>query len=78
MKLRKGLQKLDKLNLGNRLISIPSPQDLQKDIRIRRHSKEMKSIKEMYIERLSEFDQKIGMLYEEKEALEEEIFNRNY
>ncbi len=38
----------------------------------------MKSIKEMYIERLSEFDQKIGMLYEEKEALEEEIFNRNY
>jgi len=38
----------------------------------------MKSIKKMYIERLSEFDQKIGTLYEEKEALEEEIFDRKY
>jgi hypothetical protein len=78
MKIRKGLQKLESMSLGNRLISIPSPQNLQKEIRIRRRSKEMKSIKKMYIERLSEFDQKIGTLYEEKEALEEEIFDRKY
>jgi DNA mismatch repair ATPase MutS len=74
MKIRNGLKKIKKGYHGNRYISIPSPRDVRKEIRIRRRSKEMKSVKRMYEKRLSAFEAKISSLLRERNTLEVQIF----
>lgn len=74
MKIRKGLKKLQKYHHGKSFIKVPSPKDVTTEIKIRRRSKEMKSVKEMYETRLSTFEEKISSLLRERNALEIQIF----
>ncbi len=74
MKIRNGLQKIKSHQHGNSFITIPSPIDENKEMKIRRRSKEMKSVKKMYENRLEVFEEKIISLLREKNALEIQIF----
>ena len=74
VKIRNGLKKINSFHQGNRYISIPSPQDVKTEIRIRRQSKRMKSVITMYESRLSAFEEKISSLLRERNALEVQIF----
>jgi hypothetical protein len=74
MKIRNGLKKLNSPHSGYRFITVPSPKDVRKEIKIQRRSKKMKSVKVMYEERLSVFEEKISSLLREKNDLELKIF----
>lgn len=74
MKIKKSLKKIERINFGSRLIRVPSPDDLGKDIEIRKRSKEMAAIKERYRERLVEFDEKLNSLFRDRKNLERQIF----
>lgn len=74
MKLRNGLRKIERVNPGSRFISILSPKDMKKEIRIRRRSKDMRSIRRKYEEHLSKFEERISSLLNERETLEAQIF----
>ena len=74
LKIRNGLKKINNINERKRFLTIPSPQDVKKEIRIRRRSKEMKSVRKLYEKRLSEFDEKISSLLKERYAFEVQIF----
>jgi vacuolar-type H+-ATPase subunit F/Vma7 len=74
MKIRNGLKKIKSRQHGNSFVTIPSPRDENKEIKIRRRSKEMKSVIKMYENRLSVFEEKIISLFREKNALEMQIF----
>lgn len=74
MKIRNGLKKLNSPHSGYRFVTIPSPQDVKKEIKIQRRSKKMKSVKMMYKERLYAFEEKINSLLRERNDLEMKIF----
>jgi len=74
MKIKKSLKKIERINFGSRLIRVPSPDDLEKDIEIRKRSKEMAFIKERYRERLVEFDEKLVSLHKDRKNLVKQLF----
>ncbi len=74
MKIRNGLKKINGFHQGNRIISVPSPQNTRNEIRVRRRSKRMKSIKKIYEKRLSAFEDTINSLLRERNVLETQIF----
>lgn len=74
MKIRNGLKTINSFHQGRRFISIPSPRDVGKEIRLRRRSKELKSVKTLYEKRISEFEEEIISLLRERDALEVQIF----
>ena len=73
MKIRKGLKTMDDFQ-GKRFVFLPSPEDVGKDIRLRRRSKELKSVKTAYKVRISEFEDEIVLLLRKKDAFKVQIF----
>jgi hypothetical protein len=73
-KIKKGIRKLEEFHHANRLITIPSPQNFEKEIRIRRRSKELDKVKQLYKNQLDKFDEEILSLLEERTVLENQIF----
>jgi hypothetical protein len=73
LRIRKGLKTMDDFQ-GKSFILIPSPHDVGKELRLRRRSKELKSVKTAYKVCISEFEAEINLLRKEKAALEVQIF----
>ena len=73
IRIRKGLKTLGDFQ-GKRFVSIPSPLDVGKEIKLRRRSKELKSVETAYKELISEFEAEITLLRRKKAALEVQIF----
>ena len=74
MRIRKGLKTIDDFHQGRRFVSIPSLQDVGKEIKLRRRSKELKSVKTAYKDRISEFEDEIVLLLRKRNAFEVQIF----
>jgi hypothetical protein len=74
LRIRKGLKTINGFNHGRRFVTIPSLQDVGKELRLRKRSKELKTVKTAYKERLSEFEAEITLLRRKKAALEVQIF----
>jgi hypothetical protein len=74
LRIRKGLKTIDGFNHGRRFVTIPSLQDVGKELRLRKRSKELKTVKTAYKERISEFEAEITLLRRKKAALEVQIF----
>ena len=53
---------------------IHSPDDLERKIEVRKRSKEMIAIKDRYLERLLEFDEKLDSLHRDRKNLEKQLF----
>ena len=75
---RKNKHYLNLLNgggFGSSMISIPSPDDPTKMLRIRKNSREMKEIRSKYGVNQSEFSLEIDELLNQKTRLQEQLFN---
>ena len=73
MRFRKGLKTMGDFQ-GKSFVFLPSPRDTGKEIRLRRRSKELKSVETEYKERISEFEAEITVLRKQRAALETRIF----
>ena len=74
LKIRRNLKKLENTDFRTPIIITVSPDDLDKKLRIRRRSKEMKDTILRYRERRLEFDEKITTLYGRRKILEDQLF----
>jgi len=74
MKIVRNFNLLKGMNLGNPVMTVASPDDLDIGLRVRRHSKEMKTILRRYGERRREYEEKIDKLHKRKKSLEERLF----
>ena len=74
LQIKKSIKKLEEFHIANKFITIPSPQNIEKEIRIRRRSRDFDEIKKMYKIKLGEFEEEILTLLEERAALENQIF----
>lgn len=74
MKIKNNLKKLERTNIGNRIVYILSPDDLERKIEVRKRSKEMKSIKERFQEQLLGFEEKLGSLRRDRKNLVKQLF----
>jgi hypothetical protein len=69
------LNLLDGSRFGSPMISIPSPDEPLKMLRIRKNSREMKEIRSKYGESQSEFNVQMDELHNQKDRLQEQLFN---
>ena len=74
MKIKNNLEKLERTNIGNYVVYIHSPDDLERKIEVRKRSKEMIAIKDRYLERLLEFDEKLDSLHRDRKNFEKQLF----
>jgi hypothetical protein len=74
VKIVRNLKLLKGLGFGNPVRTIPSPDDFNKNVEVRRHSKEMKEIMRRYDERRLEYDKKIKDLLKRRKNLENQLF----
>jgi hypothetical protein len=73
-KIKKSIKLLEEFHIANKFITIPSPQNIEKEIRIRRRSRDFDEIKKMYRTELGKYEEEIFTLLEERAALENQIF----
>jgi len=73
-KIVHNLRKLNRMGFGNPVMKIPSPDDLNKNLEVRRHSKEMKEIIYKYEELQLIYRNKIDGLYKHRKNLEKQLF----
>ena len=69
------LNLLEGSRFGSSMISIPSPDEPSKTLRIRKNSREMKEIRLKYGASQSEFYLKMNELQSKKTRLQEQLFN---
>ena len=74
MKIKNNIKKLERINFGNYIVYIHSPDDLERKIEVRKRSKEMIAIRERYRERLVEFEEKLDSLHRDRKNLEKQLF----
>ena len=74
VKIVRNLKLLKRMGFGNPVRIIPSPDDFNKNVEVRRHSKEMKEIMRRYDERRLEYDKKIKDLLKRRKNLENQLF----
>jgi len=74
MKIVQNLKRLNGMGFGNPVMTIPSPDDLSRNLEVRRHSKEMKEILYRYGERQLEYEKKIKNLRKRRKDLEKQLF----
>jgi len=77
MKIVRNLKLLKGMGFGNPVMMISSPDDLNKNLEVRRHSKEMNEIMYRYEERLLEYEKKIKDLRKRRENLEKQLFGQH-
>lgn len=68
------LRKLNRMGFSNPVMTIPSPENLNKNLEVRRHSKEMKEIMYKYEELQLQYGNKINDLRERRKDLEKQLF----
>lgn len=73
-KIVHNLRQLNRMGFGNPVMRIPSPDNLNKNLQVRRHSKEMKEIMYRYEELQLEYRQKINDLHKRRKNLEKQLF----
>ena len=73
-KIVHNLRKLNRMGFSNPIMRIPSPDDLNKNLEVRRHSKEMKEIIYKYEELQLEYGIKINDLRKRRKNLEKQLF----
>jgi hypothetical protein len=69
------LNLLEGSRFGSSMISIPSPDEPSKMLRIRKNSQEMKEIRSKYGVSQSEFKVQMDDLHSQKARLQEQLFN---
>ena len=69
------LNLLEGIRLGSSMISIPSPDEPSKMLRIRKNSREMKEIRSEYRVSQSEFTVQMDELHSQKARLQEQLFD---
>jgi hypothetical protein len=69
------LNLLDGSRFGSLMISIPSPDEPSKMLRIRKYSREMKEIRSAYGLSQSKFNVQMDDLHSQKARLQEQLFN---
>ena len=74
MKIVQNLKRLNRMGFGNPVMTISSPDDLSKNLEVRRHSKEMNEIMYRYEERQLEYEKKIKDLRKHRNDLEKQLF----
>ena len=74
-KNRHYLNLLEGRRFGSSMISIPSPDDPSRMLRIRKNSQEMREIHSKYGVSQSEFNLEIDELFNQKARLQEQLFN---
>ena len=74
-KNRHYLNLLEGRRFGSSMISIPSPDDPSRMLRIRKNSQEMREIRSKYGVSQSEFNLEIDELFNQKARLQEQLFN---
>ena len=74
MKIVQNLKQLNRMGFSNPVMTIPSPDDLNKNLEVRRHSKNMNEIKYKYEERQLEYEKKINDLHKRRKNLEKQLF----
>ena len=74
MKIKNNLKKLERTYIGSHIVYIHSPDDLERKIEVRKRSKEMIAIKDRYLERLLEFEEKLDSLHRDRKNLEKQLF----
>lgn len=74
MKIVQNLKRLNGIGFGNLVMTIPSPDDLNRNLEVRRHSKEMNEIKYRYEEWQLEYEKKIKVLSKRRKDLEKQLF----
>jgi len=74
MKIVQNLKRLNRMSFGNPVMTIPSPDDLNRNLEVRKHSKEINEIMYRYEERLLEYEKKIKDLRKRRKNLEKQLF----
>jgi len=77
MKIVQNLKRLNSMGFGNPVMMIPSPDDFNRNLEVRRHSKEMNEIMYRYEERQLEYDEKMKGLRKRREDLEKQLFGQH-
>jgi len=73
-KIKETLKELERNRFGSPFISIPSPEDLEKVLRFRRSSAQLRETIELYRERRDDYRLRIHKLQIEKKRLRKTLF----
>ena len=76
MKIVHNLKQLNRMGFSNSVMMIPSPDDLNKNLEVRIHSKKINEIRNKYEKRQLEYEQKINDLLKHRNNLEKQLFAR--
>ncbi len=74
-KIVKNLRRLRRMGIGNPVMTIPSPDDFSRNLKVRRHSKKIKEVLRRYDERRLEYEEKIEALNTRRKGLEKKLFD---
>jgi hypothetical protein len=74
MRLRRNLNYLENRRFGSTVVSIESPEDFDKVLRVRYRSMEMRDTISEYKKRQTKFDVQMNELYGRKKKLQEQLF----
>lgn len=72
--IKRNLRYLEELRWGAQTVSIPYPDDLEKNVELRSNSKEIKGILLRYRERKTEFEAQLNKLHSQRAKLEKNLF----
>ena len=72
--IKRNLSYLEELRWGAQTVSIPYPDDLEKNVELRSNSKEIKGILLRYRERKTEFEAQLNKLHSQRAKLEANLF----
>jgi len=73
LKIKQSIDSLERAR-GSIIVSIPSPDDPEKILNVRYHSREMRETISRYRERQIEFDVQMDDLYVQKARLQKQLF----
>lgn len=74
VKIAQNLKRFNGMGFDNPVMTIPSPDDLNRNLEVRRHSKEMKEIMYRYEEWQLEYENEINELRKRRKDLEKQLF----
>lgn len=72
--IKRNLSYLEELRWWGQTVSIPYPDDLEKNVELRSNSQEMKGILLRYRERKTEFEAQLNKLHSKRAKLEANLF----
>jgi hypothetical protein len=73
-KINKNLEILNDDRFGSRVIVVPSPENMERNVQVRIHSDEMREILEKYQSLRNEYKEKLTTLYTRRRELKRKLF----